>query len=769
MLILDYNLNLQRQMNNIISWFQGTVYTRAVKELYQNVFSSQYYPIWRSKFTYIHGEFDTQRKINNEKLSELFEIELIKDKDELFNLIYCLETYYSIVLRILAFKSIFNAAPYSKSLFHSNIYVENGILNYSCVDYYDWFLEIDELDLCLLGLFNEIDPSDIDNEGDAISTIFENIFPKEIRHSVGEYYTPYWLANVVIDQLIYNDEAAYLKKYIDPTCGSGTFLVALINKFKMQSNNAIFGNICGIDINPLTVLAAKTNYLILYCKDFVIDNNHSLEIPIYCADTIAINDVSANLFEDKQEYENVPKQKYDYIVGNPPWVNWEYMPDVYRMKHAQLWQYYGLFSRKGLNTNFIKEDISVLVTYVVVDNYLKNRGKIGFVVKETLFKSIKQGEGFRKFKISPTNTNLSVSRVDDLTSIKPFRDAVTRTAIIYMTKGEATTYPVDYIVWLPKTKAKSFESNSIVELNKVIEFKPLKARPSIQNVNNSGWITESEEEMNSSKFILGKNDLVARTGVFTGGANGIYWLRINEVRGDKLLVSNITERAKNKMKQVQLEIEKEFVFPFLTGNELNFWSYSYTKYILCPHTAETKMYPISYQTLMNYPLTAEYFHQFRKELEERKGFTSMDKPIHEQFYYTLQRIGVYTFARYKVCWRYISKSFTPAVVEYAEDPILGLKNIIGNEKVISIAYENRDEAYYICGVISSNAYRKTIENFMVGTQITPSIINRLNIPVFDATNEQHLTISRLCQEGHRSNGPKDDFVRQIDKIVNSWL
>ena len=67
MLILDYNLNLQRQMNNIISWFQGTVYTRAVKELYQNVFSSQYYPIWRSKFTYIHGEVDTQRKINNEK------------------------------------------------------------------------------------------------------------------------------------------------------------------------------------------------------------------------------------------------------------------------------------------------------------------------------------------------------------------------------------------------------------------------------------------------------------------------------------------------------------------------------------------------------------------------------------------------------------------------------------------------------------------------------------------------------------------------------
>lgn len=756
-------------MNNNISWFQGTVYTKAVNLLYKNVLSSKYLCNWKKQFTYIHGEFDTQRKINNEKLSNLFEIALINDKEELFNLIYCLETYYSIVLRIIAFKSIFRDMPFSTNLFSTNIYKENGIKNYSCVEYYDWFLELSEIEPGLHNLYKEIVLSDIDSVGDVISVIFENIFPKEIRHSVGEYYTPYWLTNVVIDQVTNNDIYACQKTYIDPTCGSGTFIVALINKFKHKSDNEIFKHVCGIDINPLTVLAAKTNYLILYSKEFVIDSNHPFEIPIYCADTIAINDVSDSLFEDSKDYDDVPKLKYDYIVGNPPWVNWEYLPDEYRMKHAQLWQYYGLFSRKGLNSNFIKEDISVLVTYVVIDKYLNTKGKIGFIVKETLFKSIKQGEGFRKFRISPSNTNLCVTRVDDLTAIKPFRYAVTRTAIIYMTKGAPTTYPVDYLVWSPKSNIKSFETNSEIDPNDFIDFKPLKARPSVQNVTNSGWITESEEEMKSSNFILGKNDLVARTGVFTGGANGIYWLRIDEARENNLLVSNITERAKNKMKQVQLEIEKEYVFPFLIGNELNFWSYNYTKYILCPHTAETKMYPISHQTLANYPLTSEYFNQFRAELEERKGFTSMDKPIHEQFFYTLQRIGVYTFARYKVCWRYISKYFTPAVVEYANDPILGEKNIIVNEKVISIAYDNRDEAYYVCGVISSTPYRNTIENFMVGTQITPSIINRLRIPDFDANNELHMTISRLCREGHNANGAKDDFIRQIDNIVKTWF
>ena len=158
----------------------------------------------------------------------------------------------------------------------------------------------------------------------------------------------------------------------------------------------------------MNVLAAKTNFLLLYSKYCIINATEPIEIPIYCADTIAINDLSMQ-FEETNSYDSVPRIKYDYIVGNPPWVNWEYMPDNYRMQHAQLWQYYGLFSQKGLNSNFIKEDISVLLTYVVIDNYLSIGGKIGFVIKETLFKSIKQGEGFRKFRIIPKQIDLTAS------------------------------------------------------------------------------------------------------------------------------------------------------------------------------------------------------------------------------------------------------------------------------------------------------------------------------------------------------------------------
>lgn len=754
-----------------ITWIKGDIYKTTIRKLYDciDTIQDEYYYNWKSHFIYIHGELDTQRKINEKKIEETFNITISNDREDLFKLIYCLETYYSIILRILAYKSVFQGKTFSLDVFRDETYKTQGITNYTCIDYYNWFLQISEINLFLEHLYDSISFADIRIEGDYISIVFEQIFPKEIRHSIGEYYTPYWLANVVIEQLTKDDEQAHLKKYIDPACGSATFIVALINKYKTLSKNAIFSNVCGIDINPLTVLAAKTNFLLLFYEESHNNADNKLVIPIYCADTIAINDQNLSLFNEPNDYDSVPNIKYDYIVGNPPWVNWEYLPTSYRVKHAWLWRYYGLFTQKGLNASFIKEDISVLFTYVVIDNYLEKGGKIGFVVKETLFKSIKQGEGFRKFKIIPKNIELEVLRVDDLTQIKPFKGAITRTAIIYMKKGDKTHYPVDYVVWESKSKTKTFEHYSSINLNEFINFNYLKARPSIKNEDCSGWITESDEEMNSSVSILGCNHFVARTGVFTGGANGVFWLNIISENNENVLVSNITERAKNKMKKIQLEIEKDFVFPFLTGNDLGFWSYSYSKYFICPHTPETKMYPVKIQELTKYPLTEKFFSVFKTELQERKGFTSMDRPILKQYYYTLQRIGAYTFAKYKVCWRYISKVFTPAVVEYAQDKYLGRKNIIVNEKIIFIGTDNRDEAYYLCGVLSSTPYRRTIENYMVGTQITPSIINRLYIPIFDSQNNQHLEISKLCYRGHHTKDPKELYIASIDKIIKTWL
>lgn len=750
---------------------EGSFYSKIVKFLFDSAntaFAATAFLEWEKNFISIHGELNTQRKIDIKELENIFSVSISGSTQKLFLLIFCLETYYSIILRFIAYKAIFKDSAYSDEIFHPGTFASHGIMNYNCVAYYDWFLSLNEFQETLSELFSQVNVTDRYDTGDLISNIFETIFPKAIRHSLGEFYTPYWLAEYIIDRLTADDNNRHLKSFLDPSCGSGTFIVALIRKFRKDSGNTIFKNVCGIDINPLTVLAAKTNYLLLYGEQCHQDNN--LEIPIYCADTIAINDKYHSLFECDNDYDKVPRVEFDYIVGNPPWVNWEYLPTSYRQKHSSLWLYYNLYTQKGFNANFIKEDISVLMTYVVIDNYLKKDGMLGFVIKETLFKSIKQGEGFRYFRIQPSKTDLKVCSVDDLTPLKPFKGAATRTALLFIKKGEKTSYPVDYFVWYPKKGSKSLSTISkAVQLPAYIEQKHLLARPSVPKSLNSGWITESTKEMEYSQHVLGSNTYIARTGVFTGGANGIFWLKIeSESAPNTVIVSNITERAKNRMRNVSAEIEKDFIFPFLTGHELNFWEYSYSKYILCPHTAKSRMYPIDSEVLKTLPKTEAYLLSFKKELKERKGFTSMDERIHQDYYYTLQRIGEYTFSKYKVCWRYISKSFTPAVIEYADDDYLGTKNIIGNEKIISIGLDDGDEAYYLCGIISSTVYRKTIENYMVGTQITPSIINKLNIPPYDSHNDYQVKISELCKKGHRATD-KTIYVKAIDRIVKDWL
>ncbi|MEE0429903.1 MAG: N-6 DNA methylase [Bacteroidales bacterium] len=752
-------------------WLKGKHYVDSIRSLYYGATPdviANVYPLWKDVFIEVHGNLDSQRKVDLVALSEEYGIHL-NSAEDLFKLLFCLETYYSIILRLLVSKKILGCSVFSFDVFDDSFYKRLGVINYTCPAYYNWFSSLSSFVNHIPEIENGLSFSYEDNERDIISGIFESVFPKEVRHSLGEFYTPYWLASYVIDTITKGDDTAYDKIFIDPTCGSGTFLIALINKYKEPSKNQVFNSVCGIDINPLTVLAARTNYLLLYLNEYCLNKQKPITIPIYHSDIICGQGMCDNLFfEADNDYDEVPKTSFDYVVGNPPWVNWEYLPDTYRQKYSYLWQHYGLFERKGLNSNFIKEDISVLLTYVAADKYLKQNGKIAFLLKETLFKSIKQGEGFRRFEILPSGCPLEVQRVDDLSAANPFKGAVTRTAILYATKGIKTKYPVNYFSWHAKNK-KNFKQEGCFKIEDFFEQTLLLARPSVKDVINSGWITEDESKQYQSELVLGKNDYTARTGTFTGGANGIFWLEILSDTNNTVQVRNIVARAKNKVKIVTKDVEKEFVFPFMTGSELEFWHYSYSKYILCPHSKDSKMYPISKEELHRYPLSEAYFSDFKTELEERKGFTSFDQEIHKQFYYTLQRIGDYTFAPYKVCWRYISKSFTPAVVEYCEDRYLGNKNIVCNEKIIFVGLNNREEAYYLCGIISSSYYRETIENYMVGTQITPGIINKLNIPTFDNINPLHMHISNACFKGHQNIAEKDQCLGIINDAVKRLL
>jgi hypothetical protein len=52
----------------------------------------------------------------------------------------------------------------------------------------------------------------------------------------------------------------------------------------------------------------------------------------------------------KNNFAPLTEGKFDYIVGNPPWVNWEHLPDGYRQSIAPLWvSKYQLFPHRGFD------------------------------------------------------------------------------------------------------------------------------------------------------------------------------------------------------------------------------------------------------------------------------------------------------------------------------------------------------------------------------------------------------------------------------------
>ncbi|MCK4734840.1 MAG: N-6 DNA methylase [Methanophagales archaeon] len=54
--------------------------------------------------------------------------------------------------------------------------------------------------------------------------------PKKVRHDLGEYFTPDWLAELVLKEVEYDGDLE--KRVLDPACGSGTFLVLAIKEVK---------------------------------------------------------------------------------------------------------------------------------------------------------------------------------------------------------------------------------------------------------------------------------------------------------------------------------------------------------------------------------------------------------------------------------------------------------------------------------------------------------------------------------------------------------
>ncbi len=719
---------------------------------------------WTDEFQSIYGDvhltLSCNRKLDTAALLQEFGIagHTSKDSHNILLLFFSIQTFFSLLLKQIIRHLLDCPKDDPAALITASFTKEYGIMNYCEEDYFLWPLSelehgvspiLTKLEQALTPYLLPEQPS-VQYSRDLLKQIYHALIPKPLRHALGEFYTPDWLAHLTWQTTseLEPHRNLSLMRVLDPTCGSGTFLLEVIRAKRNigSSLSQLLDTVYGIDINPLAVLTAKTNFL-LSVSD-LLQPGTSITLPVHRADI---------LFPP----EHLPQA--DLILGNPPWINWEYLPESYRLRSQYLWIDYRLFVSQGKGVRFIKEDISALITYLVMDRFLKSGGTLAFVLRRNMFKSSKNGAAFRQFQL-PDGQGIQVLRVDDLSKLRVFDHAAGSTALFFAKKGQKNTYPIPYFYWEKRPDAPHGAIRPHYTLEQIHSYTVLRsqqAMPAQAENFCSLWITAEKSQMDIHSTVLGQNHYKARTGIFTGGANGVYWLNILGREGTLLRVENIVQRAKRKVPHTKTSLEPNYLFPLVRGSDLQQWHVSYHAYLLCPHTPQSKLHPVPCQELScSAPKTYRYLSRFRSQLDERKGFAGWEKEIQQQNFHAVLKVGEYTFSPYKVAWRYIASRFICAVLEPVEDPWLGTVLPLPNEKVMYISTHCREEAYYLCALLSSASVTDCIQSYMNPTSISAHILNKIKLPDFDPNNPLHQELSLLCQEGHRS----ENHAPYLEKI-----
>jgi hypothetical protein len=459
--------------------------------------------------------------------------------------------------------------------------------------------------------------------------------------------------------------------------------------------------------------------------------------------------------------------EFDYVAGNPPWVNWESLPENYRRDTFELWQEHKLFSYKGFEAILgkAKDDISILMLYVAMDKYLKKGGKLGFLITQSVFKSAGAGQGFRRFLLG-TGEYIQVQHVDDMVELQPFEGASNRTSVVILQKGRQTKYPMpSYLYWKKAVKGKAIAvDSSLDDVLQMTERKQFAAEPVDGKDLTSPWLTGKPKAIKAVKKILGQSDYVAHAGCYTGGANGVYWVDIIDKRPDGLVVvSNITEGAKRKVENIQMAIEPDLLYPLLRGGDVKRWQAEPSAHILVTHLPGMRLNAIPEDEMKtDYPKTCLYLKRFEAQLRERAAYRRYFRS--DDPFYSMFDVGDYTFAPYKVVWTRIAK------IEAAVVNTLDGKYIIPQETITLVACITKEEAYYIASLINSSIFQYGATSYsQAGGKSMGSmhVLENIRITKFDPGKKIHQELAGLSEEAHTATAlGEEDTVAFVEGRID---
>jgi SAM-dependent methyltransferase len=826
------------------------------------------YTEWLRLFGAIYGDKSKVKRASIKALASVYDV----DDDDVGRMLFAVHTYFALIMKILAIELVAlqsgavvdplvaGLADLSEQDFErrfrelesGDAFRARGIENFLEGDFLGWYAEewtpaLRSAVRTLARQLQDFEPgtSSLRPEltQDLLKELYHELLPRKLRHALGEYYTPDWLAEYTIDRAGF--EALPGSSMLDPACGSGTFLVAAIKRMKHTAQEqglsaaetaaAIVDGVVGFDLNPLAVIAARTNYL-LAVGDLV-GAIAPFRIPVYICDSISVparplnrpaqlqgkqlktsvgdffipdamtapgvlagvmadlefcadNDFSPEEFMERTAsalpeidafdieelgrlYAQICKLKaegndgiwprllsnafaplfhagrFDHVIGNPPWIKWEEVSAEYREITKPLWQDYGLYTLSGgaARLGGGKKDMSMLMTQIAAEEYLRPSGTLTFLITQTVLQTSGAGDGFRQFNTG--RRSLAVRCVDDLANFNPFDDAANWTAIVSLKRDAKTTYPVPYRLWNRRPNERLGRRTTLAGAMAVTDRVELKARPVKAAKPTSPWLLGEAPALEAANRLSGTSDYTAKAGV-TVWIDGIFQVEVLGVRADGLVhVRNHARVGKTVLDQVDDAIEPDLLFPYVPWKEFGRWTATPDRYLLIPQDPATRApYPLDVMR-KNWPRTLAYLSRFREELQGRSGYTRYFKPSDP--FYAIYNVSPETMTGVKVVWTTMGTAMQATVIGLSSlDGTLAEKPTVFKNTVIYVPMQSEDEAFYLTSLLNCTwaNYLLRASNVRGGkSAFATNVLGSIAIPEF---NRRNAVARELADIGRRA-------------------
>lgn len=268
------------------------------------------------------------------------------------------------------------------------------------------FFEDFELDTELWLIVSSLDFKDLKT----LEHHLELLIPTNDRKVNGAFFTP----NYIVDFIIKEVNPQYESKCLDPSCGCGAFLIGLIEYYQKNHKKSVKEtvriNIFGSDILDYNIRRAK-----ILIALYGLQQNEIIE------------EEDFNLYH-QDSLKASWKDKFEIIVGNPPYVKYQDLSDENRKYLISNWQ---TIEAGTFNLYFAFFELGY--------NLLESNGRLGYITPNNYFTSL-SGLTLRQY----FTRKKCLTRILDFRHKKVF-DAQTYTAITFANKQENPSILFDKI------------------------------------------------------------------------------------------------------------------------------------------------------------------------------------------------------------------------------------------------------------------------------------------------------------------------------------